>query len=595
MSFAPAGMSKQNMSVDRQQFMTPNKPPVQKPMLPQEKFSLAPKAYAADYPLPKGTPDIKKNIDSWRKIQDDTDVANKAYDMDPEFRKKVDFFSSRLEEMDEETRNNLPTLLLNQHYYGSWQPEFDDVDPLELELEAQIAARAKNPGNGFFSKLGEMINAPGDLMTGVAMRGIEQTNLFGMGDLASRTDESMNLSENAQKTKENLANYGAMAGSAFGPAGTFAGTALGSGLERAIDTATGQREVDNSMFGLKQLAGDVAAPVMEGAVVGTVDRATMGLGKWVGKSGISKATKQYLTERIPAKMINTILRPPTKEFNFGKDPGRAVVQEKITAPTRGALLNRIVSRKKQIGSSLETKILAASKGKGTKKQIDMTESIVKPIKEAMTEARRTNNKPLNNALADLLDQLTKNPVLDDTGRIIGSGDSKGLTVVPFGAWETKKAVGESIRWSGEAFEKELNQVKLQVYQNLKKEITTAVPGTKSLMERYSGMIGAENSLGHQIAMTQKNNLIGVGDRFTGTAAAIPGLLLGGATGALGAAAAGIAARKALGSTASLTAAAQAFARIPPSVAPAIRSLAPAERQALIQFLILSSKEEPEEE
>jgi len=75
-------------------------PPVSKPILPMPSLGI-PKAEAAA-PSPLG--DMKKNIDNWRKIQSDTEVADKAYDLDPDFRDRVDYFATRMGEMDEDTR-----------------------------------------------------------------------------------------------------------------------------------------------------------------------------------------------------------------------------------------------------------------------------------------------------------------------------------------------------------------------------------------------------------------------------------------------------------------------------------------------------------
>ena len=73
---------------------------------------------------------------------------------------------------------------------------------------------------------------------------------------------------------------------------------------------------------------------------------TGSVGKFL-KSKPGQSAVKFLTEKIPSRIVNSILRPQNKAFDFGRDPGKGVVEEGIVASTRGSLLTKIGQKKQR--------------------------------------------------------------------------------------------------------------------------------------------------------------------------------------------------------------------------------------------------------
>jgi len=305
----------------------------------------------------------------------------------------------------------------------------------------------------------------------------------------------------------------------------------------------------------------------------------------VAKSPVGQSVAKWLGEKIPSRLINSVLKPLSKEFDFAKNPGQAVVEEKIVASTKGALKDAIIAKKNEVGSLLRSAIENASKG-AKKAVIDLEPLIVRPIKDAMLAAKKRGETALYNALVDLMDGLTKNFV-EEGGTIVAKG-AKPLQVIPLGAWEEKQSVGEGMRWTGQAFDKDLNQVKLKIFSNLKNALTESVPEAKDLFRRYANLLGAQKSMERQMSIIERQALVGLRATGLGTIAGLGSLVTGSSPSE--ATMKGIAASAlfgALGTTPSKTLSAQALKLIPKGVGLAIQTiekLAPAEKALILSII-----------
>jgi len=383
-----------------------------------------------------------------------------------------------------------------------------------------------------------------------------------------------------------LSEVGFVAGGITGgPVGAVAGTALGEVAEIAIEKTKGK---DIPLADIPKRVGKESAIALATELgFGVLGR----IGSSLGKTKLARATIEFLEEKFPAKLANTILKPLGKEFEFGKNPGRAIIDENITAGSRKSLLKKVGSKKNEIGGDIERFITKASKGEA-KKEIDMEPLIQGPLKEAMLGARKRGEETLFNSLVKLQEGLTQEFIEQGT-KIVPSG-AKKLVVTPFGTWKQKQELADGIRWTGEPFNKDLNQVKFKIFKNLQKALNNSVKGLKSLNTRYANIIGAENSLLRQLAITERQNLAGFSQTTLGGVVGIGELATGGSvTEAVTKGVAAGALLKVLGSTPTKTIAAQKIKGLPKLVQSAIKKLEPAERLALFE-IIQSQTQEPTE-
>lgn len=153
--------------------------------------------------------------------------------------------------------------------YGTTRPENrtaplsapqNTYDPAEHEMGA-----LRSTAQGIY----DAVNAPGDLLTGAITTGISKAPLGGLSKAAANAPETQQLGENAEKTVNNLGLYGGAVGSAFGPLGTGAGTAVGEGAKNFVHEVTGQRDPNDPMTTVE----DIVQPVTTGAVAGALDYA----------------------------------------------------------------------------------------------------------------------------------------------------------------------------------------------------------------------------------------------------------------------------------------------------------------------------------
>jgi hypothetical protein len=373
--------------------------------------------------------------------------------------------------------------------------------------------------------------------------------------------------------------------------GAIAGAGAGAGIGEAGTQAAGR------LMGMRkgETVGQELLGIGTEAVSGAVAEATGALGGKVlgavAKSKPAQAGVKWLSEKIPFRITNSILKPISKEFDFGKNPGQAVVDERIVAPTRGILRDKIIAKKKEIGGALADVIERASVGDDVA-QIDLEPLIMQPIREAMLGAKKRGESVYYNALVDLMEGLTSD-FEEKGGRLVvksvlGQEMKKPLVVSPFGAWMEKQNLGDGIRWTGQAFDNDLNQVKFRIFSNVKGALTKAVPQSKELFRRYANLLGAEKSIERTVSIMERQNLASFGQTTLGGLTAIGSLATGDSTPEALVKGAGAALLlRGAGSPVVKTVTAQALRNLPKaasSIMKSIERLEPAAKAALFNYL-----------
>lgn len=269
--------------------------------------------------------------------------------------------------------------------------------------------------------------------------------------------------------------------------------------------------LSRALIGAAETAGVTA---LQGGTLGEIAGAgTLGAiipggpGKGILDSKIVKPAVKFLTEKLPSRIVNSILKPVQKLFDFGRNPGQGVVGEGITANTRGQLLTKISQKKQEIGNQIGTLL-----EKFKEKSLNLSNAVLKPIDDAIDKAVRAGEQALVTRLQSVKDGLTKTFKLGKDGKIQITGN-KNLVVNPLEAQKLKIELGQNTRWTGQAFDNDINQVRVQVYRNINNLIDDTVEGSIKLNQRYANLLSAEKALERSNKNLQR--LVFVGLRQTG--------------------------------------------------------------------------------
>ena len=227
-----------------------------------------------------------------------------------------------------------------------------------------------------------------------------------------------------------------------------------------------------------------------------------------------------LTQKLPSKMINTLIRPPEKAFRFSRNPGLTVAREGIVGNNLDDLSRGISSRISEHMGKLETAV---------KNNYDIVDGsdILPVINQFKSKAISlgAEGQPLVNRLQNLQDLITHTFKLtkDD---IITKGAPRDLTKLKLtDVLAIKRLVGEGTQWTGQAFDKSVNQARVKVYYMLDDIIDKKLGSlgdltAKELNGRVSSLIDAKSSIVKAIANTERRNLFGLSQKFIGGGTAL---------------------------------------------------------------------------
>ena len=191
------------------------------------------------------------------------------------------------------------------------------------------------------------------------------------------------------------------------------------------------------------------------------------------------------------RLINSLIKPAQKAFNFGKNPGYQVVKERIVANNMEDLGTKIKGKLEEASQNLKQRI-------GTSNNIpDDYSDMLKPIDQAITDAKRlpkTNDAlitRLENARSDLLQKrdLTK--------------------LTPQEAVQLKRDIGDVTKWTKEGTDDATaNKTLKQAYHSVKIKLEKNIPGIKADNERLANLIDADVASTKRTNMLQKADLAG---------------------------------------------------------------------------------------
>lgn len=367
---------------------------------------------------------------------------------------------------------------------------------IELQNAASVAASKKRD----FGYLGEGNAVGGDAPTGNAgadfLKATKQ--IFGTGlEVGSYAAPLGILGKSEQLAAKAALNAGKAVAkpsiAAIAKGGALAGGVGSTGAELARDGST-----------LGSVLGAGAIGTVAGGVLGS---AIPGISRGVSKlGGVASKVTGSAVNTLPERMFNNIIRPTKNAFSFGKNPGRALADLGIIGNSIEELAPKISQSKNDIGSQIGDLVRSLGVNKNTS-----LGDVLSPLDEAITKAKgfKRTNKPLIARLealrSDLVDSVGKNKKID-----------------PQQVFAMKKAIGSMSKWTGQAFDAELNQARVGVYSKLKKileDAANSIHGSgnensrslRRLNELYGNLLEAESAIENRIGVDQRNNMLSLPD------------------------------------------------------------------------------------
>jgi hypothetical protein len=414
-------------------------------------------------------------------------------------------------------------------------PAFVDPEPQGKPKQDSSLRQFLSPLIGGVKEVGSIANN----ISGFGQKVLNKIDPFSDGSVAQINPnllKSKNAGESIGKGITDIASF-FLPGGAVEAAGKAAETGiealnLGSKTAKALNLGARAGAEAASTFGVSKAEGQSNKDAAINSVIG-------------GLSPIASEVLAPLKESAAGRFINSLIKPKEADFRFGKNPGLAVAEEGITGNTLKGLQNNISRARKAVGQSIDT-LLTHPAVAGIKQ--DITAAFT-PIDEAISKAVDNGEQDLVTRLLSLKNGLTKDYKLVD-GALKETG-AKDLVLTPKEIQQMKIKVGEGTRWTGQAFDSDINQVKTKVYRELNNLVEKAAPGTKELQAKYANLLTAEKAAEKRAGVATRNNLVSLPNVIEGGLGTLLGTVASGGVGipALATGVAGIGLSKAAGSTA----------------------------------------------
>jgi hypothetical protein len=224
------------------------------------------------------------------------------------------------------------------------------------------------------------------------------------------------------------------------------------------------------------------------------------------------------------RIIDSLIKPLKKDLAYGKNPGKAVADEGITANTLDELETKISGRLNEKLGELQTK-LAQSDAKIT------LDNVFKPFDDALETAAKQNNEALITRLQQTKKALEENLILqtDDAGNYViqTSGKRNLADMTPEELTQFKRDIGEITAYTGNPTDDKLVNSTLQkIYSDVKVKIEDAVPEAKELNTRIADLISAKTATKYRADIAERQNLIGISEKALGAGGFIASIATG---------------------------------------------------------------------
>lgn len=408
---------------------------------------------------------------------------------------------------------DIPTALKELSNQGFTIEGYNDK-PVQSAI-SNAASIAKSAVGGLASGIGGAALTAEDYLM---RKGVEK---FGSPELQQRIAQTPSLNEqfNAQYgANENPAVFrGAQLAGEVGslaiPAGEV-GTLAKLGTK---SIGAGEKTATLVKAGTEGAAFTAGQGLAENKKQSLNDYATnIGLNVAIPGAGIAA---QSIGENIPARIINSLIKPLQKDFAYGKNPGKSVAELVPPANNFEDLITNIKTTLNDVGNRIGSVVSQSP----NLKQIDLSYTL-KPIDDAIAKASQA--KGTNATLIQRL-QTVKQDLVDNINNGIDPQSYKGL-------------VGDLTKWTGSVSDDALvNKSLKQVYGTTKqsmddvlsKELTPEqFAQYKADSEAYGNLLSAKNAAEHRDKLVQRQDLISFGAKNSAMLAGLATAVASGGSG-----------------------------------------------------------------
>jgi hypothetical protein len=319
------------------------------------------------------------------------------------------------------------------------------------------------------------------------------------------------------------------------------GQALGTSVNAALTAVAGPVEgiaKNLGLTGLKNFATRIAsnAALGGGFQVGsnlanknpvTQDvglSSALGAALPVAGTALAKGKQALLGQATPLaeQFINSLIKPLAKDFSYGKNPARGILNEGIVANTFDDLANQVGEKTRLVGAQIGTIGHTLDQSGVT---LNLTPALA-PIDEAIQNAARSNNQTLFHSLQNVKIALQHDLTVGEADGVpaIVQGEAKNL--IGAGYNEAKQFlfdIAEHTRFTGNpSDDKALNMATKRAYgvardiMNQAADTVDPVLGRqiRDLNERYADLLSAKSAINHRDIVMKRQNILTLADRFS---------------------------------------------------------------------------------
>lgn len=308
---------------------------------------------------------------------------------------------------------------------------------------------------------------------------------------------------------------------------------VNQGLKQTLKTITKETAVHSAVGGASGYGYDVANNLQDGATGADIFKPGMGTVTGVATPIVIGGVRVgvAITKETAPRFINSLIKPKTADFSYGKDPGRTVSELGITGNNLNDFGEKIDVHKADIGTRI---------GEVYDNPINSSlrinaEDEIKKIDDAIAEAAKggKSNQSIVTALQNTKDALLYEHGIDAEGNIIKTGNvPRDLSALsPQEAFDLKQLVSGQTKFTGKpSDDKTVNSVLKDIYGGLKEKLNNAVspnnPEIIDLNQKYADLTSAEIATRNREAIINRSNMVSLPQTITGLEGTIAALVAG---------------------------------------------------------------------
>lgn len=269
--------------------------------------------------------------------------------------------------------------------------------------------------------------------------------------------------------------------------------AVGAGTGYAYDVAGNLTEGKTGAEALKPGFGALAGGALP-VVIGGV------------RAGVA------ITKDTAPRFINSLIKPKTADFSYGKDPGRTVSELGITGNSLPDFEKNIHTAKQDIGEQIGS-IYSSSQNANIK--IDAADQLTK-IDDAIKTAAKggKGNQGVVTTLQNIKDALLYEHQVNPDGVIekIGTQPRDLSALNPQEAFDLKKVVAEQTKFTGNpSDDKTVNSILKSIYGGIKEKLNDSVgvnnPEIIDLNQKFADLTSAELATRNRDLIVKRSDII----------------------------------------------------------------------------------------